>query len=406
MSLSSAKYAVNILNHKDLLSCVLRSLPVRILLDYRPALRNRTGVGEFVHELARALGGVLSARGDELGLWTNSWRDRFLPAVASEFPAARIIDRKLPVRALTWSWNHLGWPKVESLAGAWDVVHAQSPLLIPAANAAQVITIHDLDFLTNPHRAHSEMRRDFPLLVHAHARRADAIVVSSAYGSTEVVQRLGVPRGKVAICPPGSPRWATEVAQQRAASGHGSYILFLGTVEERKNVSGLLEAYRLLRARRSDAPRLVIAGRLSGEASQALVIRAEDSAFGGAVHFHGYVATDARPELYRDARMLVLPSFEEGFGLPVLEAMACGVPVVISSRGSLPEVAGAAADPVDPDDTKAISFRMEALLDRDVAQRATTHGFAQAAQFTWQRCAEAMLEAYRAAIVARANRLQ
>jgi alpha-1,3-rhamnosyl/mannosyltransferase len=101
--------------------------------------------------------------------------------------------------------------------------------------------------------------------------------------------------------------------------------------------------------------------------------------------------------------MLVLPSFDEGFGLPVLEAMACGVPVVVSSRGSLPEVAGAAATPVAPDDIEGLARRMETLLEDDAARRAISIGLAQAARYTWRHCAESALDAYREAIAGRAG---
>jgi alpha-1,3-rhamnosyl/mannosyltransferase len=109
--------------------------------------------------------------------------------------------------------------------------------------------------------------------------------------------------------------------------------------------------------------------------------------------------------LYRHARMLVLPSFEEGFGLPVLEAMACGVPVVISNRGSLPEVAGAAAIPVVPEDSETFASQMNALLDEEVARHAISRGLAQASKFTWENCAASALGAYREALAHRAVRL-
>jgi glycosyltransferase involved in cell wall biosynthesis len=378
---------------------------VRILLDYRPALRERTGVGEFVHELARALAADTrrQGRGDQLAILSSSWKDRPSPDLAVELPAVEIVDRRLPVRALTWCWNRLEWPPVEWLAGAADVIHAQTPLLIPSRGAAQVITIHDLDFLNHPDRAQAEMRRDFPTLVHEHARRADQIVVSSHYTAGEVVRQLGVPRYRLTVCSPGAPAWAPHVARERAGADIGSTILFVGTVDQRKNVGGLLDAYAQLRARRPDAPPLVIAGRATTAAAP-LIERGHRAPLAGTVEFRGYVDNADRPALYRHARMLVLPSFEEGFGLPVLEAMACGVPVIVSNRGSLPEVAGAAADPVEPDDIAALAGQMERLLDDATARQAISRGLGQAARYTWEHCAQSALEAYRAAIATQAGR--
>jgi len=380
---------------------------VRILIDYRAALRQRTGVGEFVHELTRALAvdPDLIARGDDLAILTTSYKDRPPPELAAQLPGIAIIDRRVPVRPLTWVWNRLGWPPVEWLTGAVDVVHAQTPLLIPAREAAQVITIHDLDFLRHPERTHGEMRRDFPTRVRAHARRADHIVVSSHYAANEVIAELGVLPNCVTICSPGTPGWSTAVASARDNGVSGSTILFLGTVEARKNVYGLLEAYALVRARRPDAPPLVIAGRLT-PASQPLIQRATKPPLANCVEFRGYVPDTERAALYRQARMLVLPSFEEGFGLPVLEAMACGVPVVVSNRGSLPEVAGDAARPVAPDDVEALAGEMERLLDAKSACDAAARGLAQARRYTWAKCAASALHAYREAVTVHRTRRQ
>ncbi|MGH9174875.1 MAG: glycosyltransferase, partial [Vicinamibacterales bacterium] len=179
---------------------------MRILLDYRPALRDRSGVGEFVHGLARAL--AAQPGDDRLAILTTSWKDRPSPELAVELPGVSVIDRRVPVRALTWMWNRLEWPPVEWLAGAADVVHVQSPLLIPAARAARVITIHDLHFLARPDRSEAEMQRDFPALVHEHAARADHIVVSSHYAAGEVMRELRVSPDRVTVCSPGAPEWA------------------------------------------------------------------------------------------------------------------------------------------------------------------------------------------------------
>ena len=132
--------------------------------------------------------------------------------------------------------------------------------------------------------------------------------------------------------------------------------------------------------------------------------RASEPPLAGHVEITGYVDEARRIELFADACMLVLPSYEEGFGLPVLEAMACGVPVVISSRGSLPEVAGPAADPVEPDDADGLTSRMLALLDDDTAREASRKGLAQAAHYSWRACAAAARGAYRAAREVHAGR--
>ena len=388
---------------------MVRSSLVRILLDYRPALRERTGVGEFVHELARAL---TRTGTDDIVLFTASWKDRISETATRELAGAHVVDRRLPVRGLTWAWNRAEWPPAEWLAGRIDVVHAQSPLLIPARAAAQVVTIHDLDYLLHPDRAEGEMRRDFPALAASHARRADHIIVSSHYAAGEVTARLGIERERVSVCSPGAPEWAAAVAEERSSQststsvgtqGATAPILFLGTLEPRKNIAGLLEAYGRLRSRRPDAPPLVLAGKARDSVAENLS-RLQQAPLAGHVELRGYVTDTERQQLYRRAAMLVLPSLEEGFGLPVLEAMACGVPVVVSNRGSLPEVAGDAASPMDPGDPNALAAAMEQLLDPQTARLAAERGRRRAQHYSWAACAATASAAYRAAVARRRRR--
>lgn len=375
---------------------------MRILLDYRPALRERSGVGEFVHGLARAL--ATRRDGDELAIFTASWKDRPSPNLRVELPGVRIVHRHVSVRSLTWMWNRVEWPPIETLAGSADVVHSAAPLLIPTSRAARVVTIHDLHFLARPDRSGAEMRRDYPVLVHDHAQRADHIVVSSNYAAAQVVRELSVSSERVTVCSPGAPEWAAAVARDRTGADSRRLILFVGTLDPRKNITGLLEAYGRLRTRRPDAPTLVLAGRVT-ESARLELKRIDHAPLAGHVDVLGYVTADERRRLYRDARMLVMPSLDEGFGLPVLEAMACGVPVVISNRGSLPEVAGAAARPISPDDPNAIADEMERMLDPAIARAATAKGLEQAARYSWDATARSAREAYRAAIATRARRV-
>jgi glycosyltransferase involved in cell wall biosynthesis len=367
---------------------------VRVLVDYRPALRERTGVGEFVHELARAL--IRRRNRDQVTLFTSSWKDRPSPEVAIELPGIRIVDRQVPARLLTLAWNRFEWPPVDWLAGHFDVVHAAAPVAIPSRSAADVITIHDLHFLRHPERMEAEMRRDFPELVRRHAQRASAVVVSSAYTAADLQRTLDVPADHIHLCPPGAPRWAEGV---RARRQHESptHILFVGTVEPRKNVGVLLAAYRQLRCRVVGAPPLVLAGQVPASAT-AWQAEASGPDLAGHVQLTGYVSQARKLDLFSAAHMLVLPSLDEGFGLPVLEAMACGVPVVVSSGGSLPEVAGDAATPVHPADVDGFTDAMAALLDPAVAAAAAARGTARAGSFSWDRCADQVGRAYDAAL--------
>jgi glycosyltransferase involved in cell wall biosynthesis len=373
---------------------------VRVLVDYRPALRARTGVGEFVHEVVRALTAPDGpAPAGSITLFTASWKDRLDPQAAREL-GARAVDRRIPGQVLTWAWNRLQFPPVDWLAGRSDIVHAATPLAIPTRAGRTVLTIHDLHFLRHPERMQAEMRRDFPRLVHAHAARADAVVVSSRYTADDVARTLKVPESRIHLCPPGAPRWAADTAERRRHRPP-RHILFVGTLDARKNVGVLLQAYAQLTGRRPNSPPLVIAGAMTA-AGAAWQAEARALHLEGLVQWKGYVDQPTREALFADAHMLVLPSLDEGFGLPVLEAMACGVPVIVSNGGSLPEVAGDAARPIAPDDVEGFRDAMDALLHADVAAVASARGLARAAQFRWPHCAAQVWRAYQSALESRA----
>jgi len=395
---------------------------VRALIDYRPALRERSGVGEYTHELARALLAAYPPGGAnaplELVLFSSSWKDRFVPT--ADLAGAAAIDRRIPVGVLNFAWHRLGWPAAETLAGgAFDVAHSSHPLLMPARAAAQVVTIHDLNFLSHAERTRAEVRRDYPALVGDHARRADAILVSSAFAARDVERRLGIPRERIAVCPPGAPDWTP-----RSTAPKDGYVLFFGTLEPRKNVGGLLDAYEQLIARERPPeggrhvpegppkggrhvqriPQLVLAGRATDAAAPWLE-RIARAPLAGHVRHVGYVDPADRRSLYEGAQVLVQPSFEEGFGIPVLEAMSLGLPVVAANRGSLPEVLGDAGLLVDPEQPVEIANGiMRILTDTAYASACAARGLERAREFRWERTAHRVVETYRQAIERRARR--
>jgi glycosyltransferase involved in cell wall biosynthesis len=371
---------------------------MRILVDYRPALRARTGVGEYIHTLVRAY----TARYDDTVVaFTSSWKDRPSPALSSEL-GVRVADRRIPVSLLNYLWHRVEWPPVEMLAGRADVVHAAHPLRIPARHAAQVVTIHDLFFLTNPERVRAEIRRDYPRLAGPHARAADAVITVSQYTRQLAIEQLGVDGDRIYVCSPGAPVWPSLGPEPRA--DRDGYILFLGTLEPRKNLDVILDAYtRLSRGARS-VPPLVIAGRATPDARPWLD-RLSQEPLKSHVSYRGYVEVDAREGLYGKARALVLPSFDEGFGLPALEAMAAGVPVVASNRGSLPEVVGTAGVLLDPIDVDAWAAAIERLAtDPQWSADLGRAGLERARSFTWERTAAELHRAYTDAVRRRGAR--
>jgi glycosyltransferase involved in cell wall biosynthesis len=393
---------------------------VRVLIDYRPALRERSGVGEYVYQLARALLAAFSpgATGPplDLTLFSSSWKDRLTREAGID--GATIVDRRIPVRLMNLAWHRLGWPPIEGLTNArFDVTHSPHPLLVASRTSARVVTIHDLDFLTHPERARAEIRRDYPALARRHAHRADRIIVPSQSTAREVERRLEVPPDRISVCPHGRPAWPPRTAPP----ADGGYVLFLGTLEPRKNVGGLLDAWERLAARHGPAsgarrdprsgpagigtgaqrrklPELILAGKAT-EAAQPWLDRIARPPLLGLVRHIGYVDPARRRELFVGARLLVQPSFEEGFGLPVLEAMTVGVPVVAASRGALPEVlgdAGMLVDPGDPDEMAAAIARL--IEDDGLAATSASKGLVRSCGFDWERTAHGVYTAYQLAM--------
>jgi glycosyltransferase involved in cell wall biosynthesis len=178
-------------------------------------------------------------------------------------------------------------------------------------------------------------------------------------------------------------------------SGGAPYILSVGVIEPRKNLNRLIEAFEILKARHGSPHRLVLAGK-RGWLSEGIYRRAASSPFRSDIVFSGFVPESDLPALYSAADILAYPSLYEGFGLPPLEAMACGTPVVVSNSSSLPEVVGEAALMVEPEDTEGLADAMSTLLfDQDIRRRMVEAGLQQASGFTWRAAAERMLAIYR-----------
>ncbi len=282
-----------------------------------------------------------------------------------------------------------------------DLLH--SPDFIPPRFGARrfVITIHDLTFLHYPQFQTPDSRRYYEGQIRAAVRRADHILVDSEATQADVCAFLGVEAGKVTVHPLGvdpafRPLAAEAVTAMRSRYElPEGYLLFVGTYEPRKNLPGLLEAYSLLVRRAPDSPPLVIAGR-RGWLFESIFEKATSLGLGERVRWLEDVPFVDLPALYNGAAVLVLPSFYEGFGFPPLEAMACGVPPVVSNRGSLPEIVGTVGILCDPDRPESIADAVYlALTDRALRETWRREGLERARIFTWQQTARITLDVYR-----------
>jgi glycosyltransferase involved in cell wall biosynthesis len=366
---------------------------MNIALDIRPSLSKPTGVGAYVLALAQRL--PLAAPDHRFYLFSASLRERY--AQKSWPPNAFLVDRRLPVNALNLAWNRMGWPALDRLVRVpLDLVHSPHPLLIPTKKAKRVVTLHDLFFLKHPEMTSAEVRRDYVPLVRDHVKRADGVICVSEFTAGEARRLLDVPAEKIAVIPNGvdpayrspiSPEEVDAVLARRSLPRHA--ILYVGSEDKRKNLINLVMAYMSLSGRRGHPPPpLVLVGPGShwGQGGNISSPR---------IHATGYLATREIRALMAASTALVLPSLEEGFGLPVAEAMAAGLPVVCSRGSALQEVAGEAAVLIDPNDRRSIADGLVRVVeDRTLAETLRTRGLEQSRIFDWDLAAAKTLEFY------------
>ncbi len=362
-------------------------------LDVRPSLSRPTGVGTYVLGLLERLPRL--APEDQFIFFSASLKERYPPG---NWPGnVRLVDRRLPVQALNLAWNRLGWPPLDRLVGApLDLVHSPHPLLVPARRGRRIVTLHDLFFLKHPDMVQGETRRDYVALVRSHVHRADGVICVSEYTAAEARRLLQVPDDKIAVTPHGvdplfrqEPATADVDARLRRLALPRGGILYLGSDEKRKNLVTLVMAYLTLARRLTRVPPLVLVGPGSQWAQGG-------SRIGPQIRATGYLEREDVRALMSSSAMLVLPSLEEGFGLPVVEAMAAGLPVVCSTGSALSEVAGDAALLVEPRDANGLAHSMERLLDdAGLAARLRQQGAERSRLFEWEKTAAQTLAFYR-----------
>jgi glycosyltransferase involved in cell wall biosynthesis len=363
---------------------------VRVGLDATPLLGRRTGVGHYTAELVRWL--QLLPDAPELLLVPFTWRGA--RDVAPLAPASR---RRVPARALQAAWARTSLPPIEWLAGPLDCFHATNFVAPPARRTALVVTIHDLTFLHHTELVSPASAR-YRTLVPRSLARARVVCTPTAAVAAEVADAYQVPAERLAVTPLGvREAWlAVSPPDDAWLAARGlppRYVLFAGSLEPRKNLPVLLDAYTELLAGGADVPPLVLAGPSGwGPAVDASGLPS------GAVHTTGYLPDDELATLTAGAAAFAFPSRDEGFGLPPLEALACGVAVVASDLPALREVLGEHADFVPVDDPGALAAALAKALADDGGPAARATRRAHAERFTWRACAEATLAAYRQAV--------
>ena len=290
-----------------------------------------------------------------------------------------------------------------------DLAHVPyfaSPLSPPAPT---LVTIHDLIPMVLPLYRGSPLVRLYTALVAGAAARARLILADSQASRQDILDRLPVPASRVQVVylapaphyrPVGDASLLDAVRRKYALPE--TFVLWLAGFDVRKNARALLHAYTWVHSALGDDYPLVMAGGLPAKDTPFFPDPrrlAAELGLAGAVRFPGWIDEADKPALYSAATVFAFPSRYEGFGLPILEAMACGTPVVTSNTTSLPELAGAAAFQIDPDDSRQLSAALISLcVQEDLRREMRQKGLAQAARFTWEKTAQETLAAYRRAL--------
>lgn len=374
---------------------------LRIGFDATSAVRQGGGIGRYTRELLRALAAADTASDYRIFFASRSVFHP-LPSLPSNFRVTRLpLDDIWLVRV--WQRARLPLP-VNWLTGPIDLFHSPDFTLPPVRRGTRaLLTVHDLSFIRDPESATPVLRNYLNAVVPRSVARADHVLADSQATRDDLVELYRTPADKISVLysgvhesfqPVADPA-ALDAVRARYRLGDAPFILAVGTLQPRKNYARLIQAFARLPHSSATRYDLVLAGG-KGWLYEAIFAEVDQLGLRDRVIFPGFIADADLPALYSAARVLAYPSIYEGFGLPMLEAMACGTPVVASTASCLPEVAGNAALLVPPTDVDALAAALDrSLTDEALRADLTAKGLARARQFSWADSARQLLDIYR-----------
>ena len=354
---------------------------LRIAVDVSPLSHPRTGIGNYLRGMLEGLCEASGGRHEVVAFAPTSLPGKRRVAEALERLPVDLRLRFVPfAHAWRTAWSRLAWPPVERFLGRVDVLHFSDWMYPPQRDGVRATTVYDLVPLRFPDWVTARTRRMHGAKYRNAARTCDVVFAISRFTAGDVAELLAVGEERIRVAYPGVDDRFSPVGA-RADLG-GPYVLTVSTLERRKNVGTLLAAFSRVRASRPDLS-LVVAGAEGPDGPPP---------GGEGIRMLGFVPDEELAALYRGASVFAYPSLFEGFGMPVVEAMASGTPAVVSSHPSLDEASGDVALRADPSSPDAFADAIARALD-DAPQLAT-RGLHHASRFTWRACGEAVLRGY------------
>jgi glycosyltransferase involved in cell wall biosynthesis len=374
---------------------------MRIVIRANMILGQRVGIGVYTLNLIKNLARLDS--NNEYLICGNSFAKRIDAGVTSFFSQHQNFTfryRRIPGKIMKTFGVKIPILSLDSLFGSCDIYHETN--YIPLRHKGKIVlTIYDMTYKTCPQTL---SKKTLPYLdnnLYRAVSKADKLIAISNSTKEDLIKYFDVPTNKISVVYGGYDKIYHPIYDhnelERIRSHYQlpqKFILSVGTVEPRKNLSLLLKAYSRLPAGFKKEIKLVLVGK-KGWINQTFFEEIKELGIAGDITFTGFVPTEELPYIYNLADLFVYPSFYEGFGLPVLEAMACGTPVIVSNRSSLPEVVGDAGRLIDPEDYYELQTAIQQIYrDQSSREQMKNKGIEQAKKFSWEKCARETLLAY------------
>ncbi len=373
---------------------------MRIGIDASCILPARTGVGNYTLNLLKYV--LRLDQANEYVLFMNSYSQAQPDLPFRELQNVTIKRFRIFGPLLLQSWRWLRTPPIDLFVNKVDVFHSPTGIMIPQIKGKRIVTVHDLYFMEHPEDTDilggKYLLHTLPHRIH----KADVIIAVSHSTKNDIIKYFNIPSEKIHVIYEGvdflqfrqihDPAVLDLIRQEYCLPI--KYILTVATIEPRKNIEGLLFAYRRLKQILNNPPKLVIVGK-KGWKSEKVTEAVHQLGLYRDVIFTGYVSDEHLPLIYNNALVFVYPSLYEGFGLPVLEAMACGLPIVTSDTPSLKELAGEVAVMVDPTNYYLLAEKLkEVITSHKMRKQMRERSLRQSQNFSWERCARKTIDLY------------